>query len=426
MTRSLPTGWREATLSELASFAAGRTPARARSDYWAPDTTSGVPWVSIGDMRPHGVVTDTAEHVSALAFSEVFAGRRVPKGTLLMSFKLTIGRIATLGVDACHNEAIVSISPKGVDQRFLGYYLSQVDYAEYQDRAIKGQTLNRDKLSSIRIALPPEQEQRRIAAVLSLVQLAIENEEKTIAATRALKQAALAHVFTRGLRAEPQRETEIGPVPASWDVRPMAELREFLQYGTSVKCDYGDAGHAVLRIPNVIDGRIDWSDLKRCTLDADTATSLLLQRGDVLFIRTNGVRERVGTCAVYDGDPADALFASYLIRARPKPLLNPHFFQYYTATSVGASFLGGRASPASDGKFNVNTKTIDSVLVPVPSRGEQDEIVTRLRTIDSSLRIHERRHATLSDLFGALLDKLMTGEIRVDELDIDTSAVEAA
>ncbi len=86
-----------------------------------------------------------------------------------------------------------------------------------------------------------------------------------------------------------------------------------------------------------------------------------------MFIRTNGVRGRVGTCAVYCGQPERALFASYLVRARLNAKeLDPSFFQYFTATAAGLAQLGGQASPAADGKFNVNTKTIDSVLVPLP------------------------------------------------------------
>ena len=73
-----------------------------------------------------------------------------------------------------------------------------------------------------------------------------------------------------------------------------------------------------------------------------------------------------------------------------------------------------------------NTKTIDAVLVPVPpsaARNEQDEIVAVLKTIDRKISIHERKRATLQELFKTLLHKLMTGQIRIDKLDIDTSEV---
>ena len=208
-------------------------------------------------------------------------------------------------------------------------------------------------------------------------------------------------------------------------MRPLEELREFLQYGTSAKCDYSKAGNPVLRIPNIVDGRIDSHDLKRCTLTAKEVDSLVLEDGDVLFIRTNGVRERVGSCAIYHGQPALSLFASYLIRARlKKDELNPDYFQYFSNTPVSRAQLAGRASPAADGKFNVNTKHIGSVLVPLPKEPEeQREIVNILQAIDRKIALHERKRASTQDLFQTLLYKLMTGEIRVADLDIDVSEV---
>src|SRR5208283_1457231 len=112
------------------------------------------------------VIRSTAEKISPKAFQEVFRKRISPKGTLIMSFKLTIGRVATLGLDACHNEAIISIFPnKRINQKFLEYFLSQVDYAEYQDRAVKGNTLNQEKINRIRVTEPPKPEQEKIASV---------------------------------------------------------------------------------------------------------------------------------------------------------------------------------------------------------------------------------------------------------------------
>ena len=166
---AVPAGWTEADFAETADYSIGRTPARARAEYWTNDGAN-VPWVAISDMKPHGVITTTKESISGRAFKESFGGRIVPAGTLLMSFKLTIGRVATLGIPACHNEAIISIHPhEGVNKRYLGYYLSQVDYAEHHDRQIKGNTLNKAKIDRIPVLLPPEEEQEAIADVLDLI-----------------------------------------------------------------------------------------------------------------------------------------------------------------------------------------------------------------------------------------------------------------
>ena len=277
------------------------------------------------------------------------------------------------------------------------------------------------------IVRPPQREQEGIAAVLRAVERAIEVEDQLVSRLGELKQASMRELFTRGLHGEARKDTDIGQIPESWGVQPLAGLREFLQYGTSAKCDYDKGKKPVLRIPNVTNGRIDWNDLKRCTLDERDVAKWSLTPGDVLFIRTNGVRERVGTCAVYRGQPSEALFASYLIRVRLRSeVLDPGFFQRYTSTAVGAAQLSGTASPAADGKFNINTTTLDSVLVPLPRLDEQIEIAAILDVIDKKLSVHERKRAVLQDLFKTLLHDLMTGRIRVAVLDIDVSEVTAA
>ena len=327
-----------------------------------------------------------------------------------------------------HMTRVRVINRDSVSARFLAYALHQHWQAGESRmlcrRHVAQASIIGERFREISLPSPTKTEQEKVAAVLWKVQRAIELEAKLIATARELKQSAMHQLFTRGLRGETQKETERGTVPESWSLQALEELREFLQYGTSVKCDYHGKGNPVIRIPNVADGKVSVTDLKWCELTEREVTSLELEQGDVLFIRTNGVRERVGTCAVYQGKPEHALFASYLIRARLKTHeLNPSFFQYFSMTSAGASQLSGRASPAADGKFNVNTKTIDSVLVPVPSPNEQHEITTILQTMDRKIFVHERKRATLQELFKTLLHQLMTGQIRVHNLDIDVSEV---
>ncbi len=212
----LPEGWAIESFSNVARYATGRTPARANPEYWATGANR-VPWVTISDMEGYGTLTKTAEFVSEAAFKSVFRERIVPAGTLLMSFKLTIGRVATLGVPACHNEAIISIYPRqGVDQRYLGYFLSQVDYTDHQDRQIKGNTLNQSKIDQIQVALPPSEEQIPIADVLDKCRLGINTERRAETSAQELKRATMRELFTRGLRGEAQKDTEIGLVPESW------------------------------------------------------------------------------------------------------------------------------------------------------------------------------------------------------------------
>jgi type I restriction enzyme S subunit len=226
------------------------------------------------------------------------------------------------------------------------------------------------------------------------------------------------------MRSEPQKETEIGTLPVGWDVVEFGTLREWLQYGTSTRCTHESRGYPVLRIPNIQPGRINTSDLKFADLDANDAARYLLDDGDLLFIRTNGVLERLGACAVYAAEPANALFASYLIRARLKlNRVDPYFIAHFFGSERGSSIVASRATPAADGKYNLNTATIDGLPIPLPPTiEEQHDIVLVLDVIDRKIDVLNRKRALLDNLFKSLLNKLMTGEIRVADLDLSALA----
>jgi type I restriction enzyme S subunit len=159
---AVPEHWRWGRLEQLASFSAGRTPSRHESSFW---NTGEHAWVSIGDMLDGQVLMTTKESVSAKAQELVFGSEPEPAGTMLMSFKLTIGKVARLGTPAFHNEAIVSIRPfvTGMDP-YLFKVLPQFARRGATKGAIKGATLNRESISNILVPVPPLPEQQRIVA----------------------------------------------------------------------------------------------------------------------------------------------------------------------------------------------------------------------------------------------------------------------
>ena len=159
----IPESWEWVRLGSLCSLLIGKTPARSEIKYWS---NGSFPWVSISDMKQGEVLNKTKELVSAEAMASCFKAGLVPAGTLIMSFKLTIGRTCILGMDAVHNEAIISVQTTcdpGFTQRdYLAYQLPYLcTFGDSKD-AIKGSTLNKDSLSNLLIPIPPLAEQQCI------------------------------------------------------------------------------------------------------------------------------------------------------------------------------------------------------------------------------------------------------------------------
>ena len=159
----LPSSWIWVRLRQIVNFTMGKTPPTRDVSYWSDE--SGHPWVSIADMGHFGIVLETKRSVTTKATSEVFGCPPVSSGTILMSFKLTIGKIARLGVDAYHNEAIIALYPV-IDEMdaYLFQFMPLFSYGGSSKDAIKGKTLNSNSLSNLLVALPPLAEQHRIVA----------------------------------------------------------------------------------------------------------------------------------------------------------------------------------------------------------------------------------------------------------------------
>ncbi len=165
----IPENWRWCRLGDIAYLKIGKTPPRAENQYWGVE----YPWVSIADMVENGHITTTKEGISKEGFEKKFGGELSPAGTLLMSFKLTIGRVSILDKPCLHNEAIISIFPFIDEEKIIRDYLFKTlpFLAKYgkTKNAIKGNTLNSKSLNNLLIPIPPVEEQKRISERLDKV-----------------------------------------------------------------------------------------------------------------------------------------------------------------------------------------------------------------------------------------------------------------
>lgn len=193
----LPVNWEWVRFGVVADFSAGRTPSRHDFSFW---NTGDYPWVSIADMKNGGEVVTTKETVSDKAKKRVFGSEPASVGTLIMSFKLTIGKISRLGVPAFHNEAIISIHPHlSAMDPYLFKVLPQFSRQGDTKDAIKGATLNRDSITNILLPLPPLAEQHRIVAKVQELMALCDRLEAQLTTTQTESRRLLEAVLHEAL-----------------------------------------------------------------------------------------------------------------------------------------------------------------------------------------------------------------------------------
>ncbi len=197
-------GWEIKKLGEICSIELGRTPYRGDKSFWDKEKQTKNVWLSIADLlnTDGNAVSDSNEYISDKAIK---ISKLVKKGTLLVSFKLTLGRLAFAGKDLYTNEAIAALEIKDkrvIDKNYLYRYLSFFDWnlAAEGDIKVKGKTLNKAKLKEIEVIFPSSMdEQKRIVSILDKAFAEIEkakaNAEKNLKNAKELFESYLQSVF---------------------------------------------------------------------------------------------------------------------------------------------------------------------------------------------------------------------------------------
>jgi type I restriction enzyme, S subunit len=185
-------GWVVKRLGEICEIGMGRTPPRLNGAFWG----KGYKWLSIADLKSK-VVNESKEEITSLAATDM---KIIPKGTLLMSFKLSLGRLCFAGCDLFTNEAICSFNQLQANAEFLYYVLGRTDFSLYGKQAVKGYTLNKESLNLIEVKLPSIPEQIEIANILSDMDAEIGSIESKLSKTRQLKQGMMHELLTGRIR----------------------------------------------------------------------------------------------------------------------------------------------------------------------------------------------------------------------------------
>ena len=271
------------------------TPSRGVAAYWdSAHDTSNV-WVSIRDMRQR-LITGSAERISDLGVKKSNVKLQQP-GTVLLSFKLSIGRVAIAAVPLFTNEAIAGLSPTGLTRDFLFHGLQGWDLLQGADQAIKGATLNKQKLKKVLFEYPEsEREQAKIAEVLSTVDRAIEETEALIAKQQRINTGLMQDLLTRGIdehgnlrsgQTHKFKDSPLGRIPVEWDIASLGSVAEFVTSGSRGWAKYyREEGALFIRIGNL------------------TREHINLRLDDLVFVQPPESAEGLRT-AVQAGDPLD-------------------------------------------------------------------------------------------------------------------------
>ena len=329
--------------------------------------------------------------------------------------------IASTGFFVCTTNA--ALNDKYLYRLMVSSYV--VDGLNKHMKGDNSPSIRKDDIENYPFPLPPLSEQQRIVERIEELFAKLDEAKERlqeVADSFAVRKAAILHkAFTGELTQQWRREN--GVSDESWEEKTIGEICSSLKYGTSKKSS-DDGEVVVLRMGNLQNGEIDWSNLAY-TSDEEDIKKYLLKSGDVLFNRTNSP-ELVGKTSIYRGE-MPAIYAGYLIKLDyEKNIVVGDYLNYYLNSSKAKEYY---MQVKTDGvsQSNINAKKIGEFEIPLPTLSEQHEI---LRLIDDLLareraaqQATEQALASIDLMKKSILARAFRGELGTNKAS-EASALE--
>ena len=352
-------------VAEVFNLQMGKTPSRKKMEYW---NTGEYDWVSIKDLGSYGrFVGRTKETISELGRIESGI-KQVPANTLLMSFKLSLGKTSITTRPIYTNEAIMAFLDKGTFQFDLGYMWHQFrtkDWATGTNMAVMGETLNKKTLGSALIRLPDLRTQRLVASCLDVIQSQLEIAGKKLECLDTLVKSRFVEMFG-GLN--------------SADLRPLKDVCSIITDGTHQPPKFVDRGIPFLFVSNITSDAVDYETNKFISVEdyEQLIRRTPIEVGDVLVSAVGSF----GHPAIVEDD-RPFCFQRHIAYLKPRHDLIDSSYLHAALLSEGSQRYMDRCAKGA-AQRTVTLKSFKEMKVPLPPLALQQEFASFVAEVDKS------------------------------------------
>jgi type I restriction enzyme S subunit len=392
-------------LKEIISFKGGGTPSKSVADYWDGD----IPWATVKDFTSTSI-SITQDFITNEGLKNS-AANLIPKGHIIIPTRMSLGKAAINTIELAINQDLRALIPKvELDTKYLLYaVLSLKDQILKKGSGATVKGITQEALYDLEIYFPPFDDQKRIAYLLSKVEGLIAQRKQHLQQLDDLLKSVFLEMFGDPVRNE-----------KGWETKTLGNLASSFKYGTNVKSnDDASNGFPVLRIPNVVGGKIDLKNMKYSRLDKAELEKTKLIAGDLLLVRTNGNPEYIGRSAVFDISESIYAYASYLIRVRlsGSDTIRPDFLNFVINFPSYRSSLVARAKTTA-GNYNINTASLKTLIIPKPPIELQNKFAAIVEKVEGIKTRYQASLADLENLYGALSQKAFKGELDLSRVPL--------
>lgn len=387
----IPEEWEYKVMDDIGSFKYGYTATSIQEN-------TGIKYIRITDILEDGSI-DWQNMPYCKISKEEFEKYKINDGDILFA---RIGATAGKTCYISHSENVAFASylirfqvKKGTNSKFIYYFTQSGLYWSQALRLREGQLkkgLNANTLAEIKIALPPELEQKEIASIFSIIDQRIDIVERERQRIERLKVGVMRELFEG----------------KKWGKVKLAEISEDIFYGITAKASQNSSGIKMLRTTDIKNHTADYNSVPFCEI-TDKRTDInkhKLEKGDIIVARAG----TVGVSVLVDKDYNDIIFGSYLIKVKLKKEVEPRYIHYFFQSSIYWQHIGKAQGSTM---LNINLPLLRSLEILLPPLQEQKRIAEILSTLDKKLSIQQNKKSKLETIKKGLMNNLLTGKKRV-------------
>lgn len=383
-------------LNELCDINIGKTPSRSKSEYWG----KGYKWITIADLKEK-FIYQTKEEVTDIAVDKCNM-KLIPKDTVIMSFKLSIGKTAILKEDMFSNEAIANFPIKNKDKiipEYLYYAIKTLNF-DNTDRAVMGATLNKSKLNDIEIPYFDIKTQYKIVSILDKAQELINKRREQMLCLDKLVESRFIEMF-----GDINRNTK------QWDVNKIGELVDVIGGYAFKSANFVDEGIPVLKIGNINAGYFKNTNLVFWNKDEKLDRYLIKPKDLVISLTGTVGKDDYGNVCIMGND-----YKEYYLNQRNAKLdiNNENMLdKYYLTYALKVPEIKKRLTGISRGvrQANISNKDIQNLELPIAPIELQKQFADFIERVEKLKLVVKKSINELEENFNSLTQKVFKGDL---------------
>ncbi|MGH4121714.1 MAG: restriction endonuclease subunit S [Clostridium sp.] len=413
----IPFDWEIVNIDKVSEFVgSGVTPKGGQSVYKA----EGIPFIRSQNVYPQGLFLNNIAYIDEEQNEKMKRTKIQDEDILLNITGASIGRCTLVPIgfgrgNVNQHVCIIRTTDK-TNPQYISICLNS-EIGKKQIDSFNGgssrEGLNFQQVRGIKLPMPILIEQQKISLILSSVDEKIENTDKLIEKSKELKKGLMQRLLTKGIGHDRFKDTETGRIPEEWEVRKMKDIIETTQLGTNaIGSNDIEKGIPMIKMGNLLIGGFNFDKVQYIKNgDFDINKEFVLKKGDFLF-NTRNTLDLVGKSSTWNNQLALAIFNSNIMRIQYKIDIDSFYMSYYFADNIGwrqlKSIAKGTTSVGA-----IYTKDLINIKVKIPPLNEQVKIALILSSVDEKINQYQFKKEKLQELKKGLMQKLLTGKIRV-------------